>query len=200
VTGEAPGGRLVLLAGARPGDALILTRPLGTGVVLAADMQGGAPGAWVQDAHARMLEGNAAAAQWLRRRWAHAATDVSGFGLAGHLGELCRASAVSARVWLSRLPALPGALVLLDRGVRSTFHAQNAQSRDALAVAREAAGSPALELLFDPQTSGGLLLAVEPETAEGWIATLREAGCAEASLIGRFEAPRDDGVVIEVEP
>ena len=164
ITGDPPASESILgLDGARPRDALILTKPLGTGVLLAADMQGLLPGPLVTATHTALLRDNAAAARVALACGARACTDVSGFGLAGHLAELLRASGVSGRVDLGALPALDGALAVLSRGVRSTFHDQNAEARRGLALPPAAAASPALPLLFDPQTSGGLLMSVPEE-------------------------------------
>jgi selenide,water dikinase len=188
------------LDGARPGDVLLLTKPLGTGVLLAADMQGRAAGRWLSRCIESMVRPNRAAAALAREHAVHASTDVSGFGLAGHLVELLRASGVAARLQLDALPALDGALALLERGVRSTYHAQNAQMRRALRVSSASSEDPRLELLFDPQTSGGLLLAVAPESVAALEAALREAGDAAVSAIGEVIAAPDDGALICVEP
>ncbi|MGH3053864.1 MAG: selenide, water dikinase SelD, partial [Gaiellaceae bacterium] len=111
--------------GARPGDALVLTKALGTGVVLAAARMGFADADWVEATHASMLRSNRTAMQLLKRHKVRACTDVTGFGLAGHLSELLRASDVGARLRADAIPALPGALALLAAGWRSSFHATN---------------------------------------------------------------------------
>ena len=189
VTGElAPGEALLGLDGLRPGDRLILTKPLGTGVVLAADMQGRASGASVQAAHASLLRANDAAARVARRFGARACTDVSGFGLAQHLGALLRASGAGAVLEADALPALPGARELLAAGVRSTFHAQNVAAAAALCDAAALDARPGGALLFDPQTSGGLLFGVSAERADAAVAVLRDAGDAAAAAIGRVVA------------
>jgi selenide, water dikinase len=188
----APGEAWLGQNGLRPGDRLLLTKPLGTGVVLAADMQGRASGADVQAAHASMLRANDAAARAARRFGASACTDVSGFGLAQHLGQLLAVSRAGAVLALGALPALPGARALLAEGLRSTAHAQNlaaaATSCDAAALEAQPGGA----LLFDPQTSGGLLFGVAPERAEEAVAALRGEGDAAAAVIGRIVggAPR----------
>jgi len=199
VTGDLPAGKGPLsLDGARAGDVLVLTRPLGSGVLLAADMQGLARGAWVRDLHASLVRSNQRAAAVARSSGATASTDVSGFGLAGHLAELLRASGASARVRLDALPDFAGALALLERGVRSTYHEQNASRRDAIAFAPTASG-PRAELLFDPQTAGGLLIALPPERAAGALAALREAGEPAAARIGEVTASSGEGVVFSAE-
>ncbi len=179
---------LMTLAALAPGCALVLTKPLGTGVLFHADMQGRARGPWIESAIASMLASNAAAARLARAAGAAAATDVTGFGLAGHLGRMAAKSGVTAVVDVDRLPALPGALELLAQGLRSTFHEENARARRGIRVEPAAAVHPRLELLFDPQTSGGLVLGVPPDRAERLLASLAEAGYPAATVIGTTEA------------
>jgi selenide,water dikinase len=198
VTGELDDGAEPLrLDGARAGDVLVSSKGLGTGVVLAADMQGLARGAWVRAAHASMLRDNAEAARAARRFGARACTDVSGFGLALHLGSLLRASGVAAELDLAALPALDGALELLERGLRSTFHAQNAAAAGA-GVAVAAGGGARRELLFDPQTSGGLLFSLPAGRADEAVAALREAGDERSAAIGRVVAARGEEPLLRV--
>ncbi len=191
IEGAADSEALLRKSGARPGDALVLTKPLGTGVVLYADMRGRARGPWLQAAHASMLVTNRAAMEAARELGATAATDVTGFGLAGHLGDLLRASKCGGRVHLSRLPALPGALELFSRGERSTFHPENRKGLSGLAVEGSAAVDARLELLFDPQTSGGLLLAISAERAAELVARVTRTTGLEASVVGEVLA--EDG-------
>jgi len=198
ITGFSPEGALWAAGGLRPGDALILTRGLGTGVLFHADMAGLARGPWMEAALARMLRGNGPASQLLRSlpdAGVSAVTDVTGFGAAGHLLEMVRASAVSAEVTLADVPLLPGVSGLLRSGQRSTFHDQN---REVLKVIRVESGAqvPELEALFDPQTSGGLLIGAAGERAELLVAALREAGELDAAVIGRIRAP--DGILLTV--
>jgi selenide,water dikinase len=189
---------LIRLGGLAPGDQLILTKPLGTGVVLQADMRGLARGAWVEAAGASMLRSNAPAARAAGPLRPSAATDVTGFGLAGHLGEMLRASKTSAVLDLDAIPALPGAVSLLGRGVRSTAHPENAKARRAMLIEPDAARRPALDLLFDPQTSGGLLLGVPADRSPALLRALREAGDGAAAVIGLVTARRPDGALIRV--
>ena len=199
VTGDLPLGAGPLpLDGGCPGDALILSRPLGSGVLFAADMQGLAKGSWVGRLHASVVRSNQQAAEVARRFRATAATDVSGFGLAGHLGELLRASGVSARLCLDAVPAFPGVLDLLGRGVRSTYHAQNASVRDDLTFSSGADGARA-ELLFDPQTAGGLLFTVPAERAAEALEALHAVGDASAAQIGDVVPSTGDGALFTVE-
>jgi selenide, water dikinase len=168
----------VTLAGARPGDALILSRGIGTGVVLAAEMQMRATGPEVAATWAQMTTPQGAASAILAPH-AHAMTDVTGFGLAGHLGNICAASGVGAEVRLDALPLLPGALRLSAEGLRSTLFAQN---RAALAGRVTAPETAQAALIFDPQTAGGLLAAVPRQEAEKIVAALCRAGFAAACI------------------
>lgn len=174
-------GEPVTLAGARPGDALILTKAIGAGVILAAGMRGQARGPDVAACHAAMIRPQGDAARTLRG--AHAMTDVTGFGLAGHLAGLCAASGVAAEITLADVPILPGAEALAAAGVRSSLWAGN---RAGAGPVRGADG-PRAELMFDPQTCGGLLAAVAPQSAQALVAELRSQGHA-AACIGRLTA------------
>jgi selenide,water dikinase len=199
VFGTAPAAEgLLRKGGVAPGDRLVLTKPLGTGVLFYADMRGLARGEWMDAAVASMLRSNALAARAARAGGVSASTDVSGFGLAGHLGEMLRASAASARVDLEAVPLLPGVASLLARGHRSTFHGENAQARRALRIAPAAAARPELDALFDPQTSGGLLLGVHPARAPALVAALAAGGDVQAAVIGVVAPPRADQALFEV--
>jgi len=189
---------LIRLGGAAPGDQLILTKPLGTGVILQADMRGLARGEWVEAAAASMLRSNGPAAREMVTLRPSAATDVTGFGLAGHLGAMLRASKGAAVLDLAAIPALPGAVALLARGIRSTAHPENARARRTMLVEPDAARREAVDLLFDPQTSGGLLLAVPRERSPAMLSALRAAGDGAAAIIGEVASPRPDGALIRV--
>ena len=155
VTGELDGTNAIAKSGAQPGDWLLLTKALGTGVILAADMRGRAPAQSIEAAFAQMLIANQDASEALST--AHALTDVTGFGLLGHLLEMLDASNMAATLWLDQIPAIPGARELLAEGLRSSL----APSLEHL-VARTngACNKTDSALLIDPQTSGGLLAAV----------------------------------------
>lgn len=170
--------------GARPGEALLLTKALGTGAVLAADMRARAPSDHVAAALAAMDTSNAAALDVLREHGVRALTDVSGFGLAGHLGEMLRASAVGARLELAAIPLLPGAAALVADGFVSSLQANNEAALDDFATVGIDAGSATLRLLADPQTSGGLLAAVPADRAAACVSALQAAGYPAACRIG----------------
>ena len=185
--GPAPAeDRLLLKSAVRPGDELVLTKPLGTGVLLAADRMGLCAGRWLRSCLASMQTSNRSAMEAGRRADVAAATDISGFGFAGHVGEMALASGVDIEVEVDALPALPGALALIERGERSTSHGQNTLLP--LPVERKAPAGPRLELAFDPQTAGGLVLAVAPDRSDGLVDDLRARGLASARVVARARA------------
>ncbi|MCM2562864.1 selenide, water dikinase SelD [Lutimaribacter sp. EGI FJ00015] len=178
VTGLVAGSAPITVTGARAGDALIVTRPIGSGTVLAADMMGQANGRHVAAMLAQMAKPQGDAAQLLAG--AHAMTDVTGFGLAGHLMTICRASGLSATLTLDAVPIYDGAEALAAQGHHSTLFQPN---RDAAPVL--GADTAKAQLLHDPQTAGGLLAAVAPDQAEGLVMELRAAG-HDAAVIGHL--------------
>ena len=177
----------VAKGGAVSGDVLVLTKALGSGIVLAAEMAGQAPGAVVAAAQQAMVVPLGAAARLLAPV-AHAMTDVTGFGLAGHLGEMLVASgvgssSVGAKLDLRALPLLPGALALAEAGVRSSLDPQNRASAPVVGLAEANARDPGrVALLFDPQTCGGLLAAVPEAGAARLIAALQALGLPAAAI------------------
>ena len=187
---------LLRIGGLRVGQKLLLTKALGTGVVFHADMRSLARGSWLVAALDSVTRTNVRALEILRAAGVEAVTDVTGFGVVGHLGEMLRASGVSAQLHRSEIPALPGALELLARGVRSTFHEENERARRGIVIAPEAAADPRLDLLFDPQTSGGLLGGIDPARAGGALDELRALGSA--AILGDVVARRTDGALIEI--
>jgi selenide,water dikinase len=199
VNGALPAADILRKGGARPGDALILTKPLGTGVLFAAAMQGRARGRWIRDALASMSRSLAPAAEVLRDHGARAMTDVTGFGLLGHAFEMAGAGRIGFRLYPAAVPALAGALDLLGQGIASTLAPENRRARRALADDGGWAGSPELELLFDPQTAGGLLAAVPAERAEASLAALRRLG-ETAAVVGTATAPADPVCPLSLAP
>ena len=175
-------------SGMRPGDVLVLTKPIGTGTLLAADMRGKAKARWVFGAIDHMCRSNRAAAAVLARHGVRAATDVTGFGLLGHLVEMVRASDVDVALALDRIPVLDGARETIAKGVFSSLQPQNVRLRRAIRDLEGVAAHPDYPLLFDPQTAGGLIAAVPSARAEICVAELRRAGYAQAAVIGMVRA------------
>jgi selenide,water dikinase len=184
VTGLADPTRLLRKSGLRPGDVLILTKPLGTGIILAAHMRGLARAAWLQAVIASMCQSNANGSRILRAHGAVACTDVTGFGLAGHLMEMLRASDVAATLWPDQIPAFPGVSELVAHGVESSLAPENRRVLE---------GYP---LLADPQTSGGLLAGIAPDRAEACLEALR-AAAVQAAMIGQI-ARGDPAIHVDV--
>jgi selenide,water dikinase len=190
VTGRTRPARLLRKGGLRVGDRLILTKPLGTGVILAAEMRGLAPARTVEAAITAMLQPAAAAAESFAKHGATGCTDVTGFGLLGHLLEMLRASEADAALDPDAVPALDGARDLIERGVASSLHAGNLGALAALDP--ETPADTALSgLLVDPQTAGGLLAGIAAERAEDCVAELARLGYR-AAVIGTVE-PRQGG-------
>jgi len=180
VLGDAP-ARTLTKSGAEPGDSLVLTKPLGTGVILAGAMAGEVNGDDLVAALDRMQTTSAAASRVLARH-ATAMTDITGFGLAGHLHEILQASNVAAHLDLDHIPLLPGALELADKGIRSSLWSANAH----LLTIDGPANDPRIALLFDPQTSGGLLATLPSEAIKTLVADARQHSI-ECWQIGRIE-------------
>lgn len=169
----------ITLEGAQAGDALILSRGIGVGVVMAAEMRMLATGDEVSATWAQMSHAQGDAAGILAAK-AHAMTDVTGFGLAGHLGNICAASGVDATVDMAAVPLVAGARRLSAEGIHSTLYPQN---RAAMEGHAEIPETPLGALMCDPQTAGGLLAAVPAEGADALVAALRAAG-HDAARIG----------------
>ena len=175
---------LLRKAGLRPGDMLVLTKPLGTGTLLAADMRGRAKGRWIDGAIASMLLSNRAAATCVQRFGASACTDVTGFGLLGHVLEMARASRVDVQLFIDDLPLLDGAAATVKAGIVSSLQSENLRLRHAVRDLGDAGRHPHYALLFDPQTAGGLLAGIAADRATDCIAALRELGYDAAAVVG----------------
>lgn len=185
INGYANPDTLLRKSGLQPGDALILTKPIGTGVLFAADMRTKAKGEWIEAALASMLRSAGPCVPVLRSHGATACTDVTGFGLLGHLLEMLQASNVDVSLDLDAVPLLQGAAGLSADGIESTLKPDNESS---IAGSHAPAAHRAYPLLFDPQTAGGLLFGVPEEKAEACLAKLRETSAPDAAIIGRVTA------------
>jgi selenide, water dikinase len=177
--------RILRKSGMRPGNVLILTKPIGTGALFASYTRLAAKGRWVEAALASIQVSSRDAAQIFREFGVTACTDLTGFGLIGHLVEMTRPSGVDAEINLSALPVLAGTLEVMAEGIFSSLHGANLRMSSALRNRAEMEPHPRYPLLFDPQTAGGLLASVPAEWAEACIAALRERGYAHAVVIGR---------------
>jgi selenide,water dikinase len=178
-------------SGMQPGDRLILTKALGTGTLFAADMRQRAKGRWITAALASMLQSNRVAAQCLRCYHATACTDVTGFGLLGHLVEMSKASGVDVELDLRQIPLLDGARETVQAGVFSSLQPQNVRLRRAIRDLDVVVTSPLYPLLFDPQTAGGLLASIPADRAEACLSELKTRGYDRAAMIGTGQPKTD---------
>ena len=197
VTGTINPSRVVTNRGARPGDALLLTKPVGTGVVSTGIKFGQADERVTRASLDTMLLSGREAARLMSEAGAHAATDVTGFALLGHAWEMARASSVTLEIDARSVPLIPGAPELAAAGMLTSGDKSNRAYVGADVSLSEAISPELASLLFDPQTAGGLLISVARERAPELLARLRETYPA-AALIGRV---RERGArLIEVGP
>jgi selenide, water dikinase len=182
--GLANPDRLLRKSGMQVGDRLILTKPLGIGVIFAGQMRQLSQPQWIDDAIATMLQSNYAAAQIFLRHGATACTDVTGFGLLGHLVEMVKASQVMLELDLAAIPLLAGAIALTEMGVRSSLYAQNTQAQSWVSNFASMLPVQTVPLLCDPQTAGGLLATVPDDRVNDCLTALQQAGYRENCVIG----------------
>jgi len=176
VVGVADPDRLLTNAAAQTGDRLILTKPLGTGILINAFRKDKLDEAAFEPALAEMERLNGVASRLALEHGAHAATDVTGFGLAGHALEVASASGVGLQIAVKRLPVHDGFFDMLARGVTTGATRDNIDHVAPKLVDETGLDEPRRELLHDPQTSGGLLLSVPPESVEPLLAALERTG------------------------
>jgi selenide,water dikinase len=186
VTGTVHPDRIVTNAGAEPSDLLFLTKPIGTGVLASALKNDAIDAHAIAPAVASMTTLNAAASRAMLGAGAHAATDVTGFGLLGHAGEMARASRVRLRIVASRVPIFPRVLDLIAVGIVPCGTRKNAKEHASFVEFAQSVPEAVRIALSDAQTSGGLLIAIAPERADA----LRDALIAQGALaaeIGEVE-------------
>ena len=184
--GLVPPEQLLRKSGMNPGHVLILNKAIGTGTLFAADMRYKAKGHWIDQAVESMLLSNQAAAQVFIEHGTTALTDITGFGLLGHLMEMIRASGVAVELDLEAIPVLAGARETVQRGITSSLQPQNLQASAYINNVSEVSALARYPLLFDPQTAGGLLAAIPAEKADSCLAALQAQGYGDSRLIGRI--------------
>ena len=195
VVGTVHPDHVLTNAGAQPGDALVLTKPIGLGVISTALKRGHASPELVQTSIDIMTTLNATARDAAVEVGVHAATDVTGFGLLGHLREMCAASKIGAVVSLAAVPVIDGVVDLIHQGMV----AGGTQRNHAFVSDSVAWGTLTLDeqyLLADAQTSGGLLLAVAPERADALVAALQQRNTLAAAIIGHTTADHPGHIAI----
>jgi selenide,water dikinase len=199
VTGVVDPNRMLTNDRARPGDVLVLTKGLGTGFITTAIRGERCPDAIRDAACASMVQLNGSAAGEAVDLGALAATDVSGFGIAGHAFEMATASQATLRLELTRLPLLPGAeSMAVKDNFTGGYHANRTHLQEHLRYEAGAGNHPLEPMLFDPQTSGGLLISISAERAETLLERCREAGDDRAAVIGTVEPKGDVDLIIRV--
>jgi selenium donor protein len=196
VTGVVEREELVTNAGARPGDALLLTKPLGTGIISLAGQLGRLSRDAGEAAERSMAALNRAAAETMLRHGATACTDVTGFGLLGHLTRLAAESGVTAEIWFDSLPLLPRALEYAAAGIYSGANERNAEYSAGRTVFEPEVDETRQALLHDAQTSGGLLIALPAARAAAAVEEMRARGVTAPSLVGRVTAASAGHVVV----
>jgi selenide, water dikinase len=198
VTGMVHPDRILSKGGARPGDVLVLTKPLGAGILTTAGKKQKASAADMEAAIASMARLSASASRLLREAHphVHALTDVTGFSLIGHAHEMAHLSSVSLRFRMSGLPLLPGVERYADAGYVTGGAKRNASHYGAFVTLARSFPSWQLEVLYDPQTSGPLLAAVDPSHAAKLVDAFRSAG-EPVWIVGEAFAGPEGGIEIE---
>jgi selenide,water dikinase len=184
VTGTVHPDRVVSNAGARPGDLLVLTKPLGMGSVSTAIKKGKASPELIAAALEVMKRLNREPSRLMVELGARGATDITGFGLLGHAYEMAESSRVTLVIDPSRVPCLPGALELAARGMASGGAASNRRFLEPHITWRGEVDPPLKEILLDSETSGGLLIALHPGKADELVRRLRDLGHERAGIVG----------------
>jgi selenide,water dikinase len=191
VTGTVDPHRVIRNVGARPGDALVLTKPLGTGALMTAFKRDRLAPEHYEAAVKSMAALNARAAEVMLEFEVHATTDITGFGLAGHALRMAQGSGVTIVFEESDLPLLAGALECLREGMIPGGGERNREFFSPQVKVSEEVADEMIALAFDPQTSGGLLIAVPADESLTLIRELHRAGVTDAVIVGRVTAPSD---------
>jgi len=196
VTGVVSPDRVLRNTGARPGDHLILTKPLGTGVLFNARRARKLPWAELERILPEVAALNGRALEIALRYDIHACTDVTGFGILGHSLEMAQGSGLRVELSYSALPFYPNALEMYERGETTGSNRANRELVQGVLAIEAKMTSRQQELLFDPQTSGGLLLSVPPDQAEDLVVELHTGGVASARKIGQVAVSAKPGLRI----
>jgi len=185
IAGVVEESQLVRNQGAQPGDALVLTKPIGTGVIATAIKEGTASGEIVETAIEVMVTLNEGAAKAMNRVGVHAGTDVTGFGLLGHLSEMLRASGVGVEMRTASVPLIEGLRPLAEAGSFPGGSVRNLRAVRPTVVA-DGIDELIIRILADAQTSGGMLIAVAPDRLDALIQALEAEHTLAAAVIGRI--------------
>jgi selenide, water dikinase len=196
ITGVIDPRRIIRNVGARPGDALLLSKPLGTGILMTAFKRDRLNAAYYDTAVRWMSELNAATARAMLKYEVHAATDITGFGLAGHGLKMADGSDVTLHIDESDLPLMPGALELCREGMIPGGGKRNREFFGPKVKISDEIADEMAEVVFDPQTSGGLLVALPEKDALTLLADLQRGGNTDAAIIGRVMRRGEFGIEV----
>ena len=195
VNGFAAPETILTKSNLKIGDALILTRPLGSGTLLAADMRHQARHEWMDALMQSMLSSNRKASEISVTHAAHACTDITGFGLLGHLLEMLADNDMGATLFLEQIPTFAGTLTTLGRGIVSSLHADNQLNAARISNQTEFQNHDLFPVLFDPQTAGGLLISIPRSRAEDCLKMLLATGHDQAAMVGEITETEEAGTV-----
>jgi selenide,water dikinase len=197
VTGTIHPQKILTNKGSRPGDVLILTKKIGTGIVATAAKAEMADPAALKIAVESMARLNKGAAQAMALSAVHACTDITGFGLIGHAGEMANGAGLSFHLFFSQIPLLPGTRDYADMGlIPAGAYCNRDHFGKATAFASQVPETEQI-LLFDPQTSGGLLIALPSAEGEGLLRRLKDFGIQEAAIIGEAVPREEKAITVE---
>jgi len=196
VTGIIDPRRIIRNLGARPGDSLLLSKPLGTGILMTAFKRDQLPVDQYDVAIRTMAELNAVTSNAMLRYEVHSATDITGFGLAGHSSQMAEASGVTFVFEESDLPVLPGAIELCRAGMIPGGGKRNQEYFGPKVKIADEISEEMAALVFDPQTSGGLLISLPEAQALRLLADLQSLGNRDAAVVGRVESARPQSIEI----
>jgi len=197
ITGVIHPAAVVLNTGARPGDKLILTKPLGTGIISTA-VKGGVASA---DAEAKIVKSmttlNRKAAELMQETGVHAGTDITGFGLLGHACEMIDGSDVGMVIHSAAVPFFPEAREYAEMGMIAGGLHRNREFRTSMVSIDKSVPDYMADILFDPQTSGGLFISVAPEKAQRLLERMHREGIPEAAIVGEVVAEPKGQIIVD---
>ena len=196
VTGEVDEQNLVKNDGAKPGDILVLTKPIGTGIIATAIKKGMASEDIIQTAVDTMSTLNDVASKLMIELKIKAATDITGFGLLGHLSEICKASKVTAEIDYNLLPLLPGTLELANDGIIPGGTKRNLSYAESFTQFQEDRTDIEKLITSDAQTSGGLLISISPKKTESFLQLFNKQSSIKAHKIGKITEQRGKAILV----
>jgi selenide,water dikinase len=197
VTGFIHPDRILTKKGLKIGDRLILTKPLGTGIINTA-IKGGLASREIIDTVTRLMATlNRDAAEIMSGYTVHACTDITGFGLLGHIAEMIIDSGISVKLTSKTIPIIPGTLEYAGMGLVPAGTYKNREFRECMVDFAPSVDRLIQDVLFDPQTSGGLLISVDRESADGLLEKLKEKGMESAAIIGDVATEPKERIIVK---